>query len=166
VNWSTVVAVVGAILGVLLGSISTYLIDKDRSRKKRSWALTDGHVNLCADFLVHVVQWQNQLIWSNEKVMHRAGERDFVPYMEQESARVETLHQATMIPLFKLRLVGAREVVAIAEETMLVVYQLQSAFERGELDAATNDQIAQEWELMRDRFIAAARNGLHQLAAA
>ena len=154
-DWSILVATAGTIAGVIIGSLLTYVMDRDRRRAERAWALADAHAAIYARFLTHVVQWQNQIYWSRKELSAPGAATTAAKQAAEE--RIAVLHQASMIPLFELRLIGSIEVVRLGERVLAVVHDLQKRFTEGRLDEPGVAETSAAWVKARDEFIDAVR---------
>ena len=154
-DWGAVIAAVGTILGVLLGSGISSRLERQRRIQERNWAMADLHVAIYSDFITSAVRWQNLISWSQLKIDKSSTNLDAIRLAEGKN--IEDIHQEMMEPLFKLRMIGSVEVIAAGHQIMNVVYSMQQAFDLGELTPELADQINSKWEGARNSFIVAVR---------
>ena len=151
-NVDLIVTAAATIGGVLVGSFTSFLIERNRRRSETRFAFRNERKAVYANFMACVVRWQNEVAWRWDARFVEGAEPEVVMASD---GRIEELHQATMAPLFELRMVGSSAVVVAAENVIQFVYRYQEAHESPERD---KQSLNSEWVLHRDAFIRVARD--------
>ncbi len=150
-NTDVLITALATICGVLAGSITTYQVEKQRRKYEVSLSFRNERKAVYAIFMACIVRWENEIAWRWEaKYVDSATDA----VIQSSSRRIEELHQATMAPLFELRMVGSTDVVIAAEEVIQYVYFYEAEHEKSSFD---RDDLNSQWLLKRDSFIAKAR---------
>ncbi len=152
-----VVGVIG-LVGVVAGAAITSLAENRRVHRDRSWKAQDARAAVYAEFLASIVQWQHQITWSQDRIDASGSSLDSrLAKVEHLKDAIDAAHQAALVPLFRLRMIGSAAVVRWSQEVMHLNYWYQERFLGGGLDPELRDQFRGEWELVRDPFLDAVR---------
>ena len=147
-----VVTAFATIGGVLVGSATTYRLEKKRRLHDARMSFRSERKAVYANFLTSVVVWQNEISWLWKRRFEiKANEKDIA----FGSRKIEDSHQATMAPLFELRMVGNEKVVEAAEAVISFVYRYEKAHSEQTVDLQS---LEREWVIHRNLFISQVRS--------
>jgi hypothetical protein len=147
-----IVTAFATIGGVLVGSATTYRLEKKRRLHDAKMSFRNERKSVYANFLTAVVVWQNEIGWLWKKRFEANADEQEVSH---GTRKIQESHQATMAPLFELRMVGSENVVEAAEAIISFVYRYAEAHSKSKVDS---QNLEREWVTHRNLFISQVRS--------
>lgn len=164
------VTTIAGLGGVLIGSGFTIYNEREGRKWDQTLNLRSEKRKIYSDFLVCVARWQNELMWRWEKKHNKHMsflDDSTVQIHELESLEsreglgtnrsVEEAQQATMSPLFQIRMLGSPEVIVAADLIIANMYERKKEFSTHQPDFVL---LRRKWYDNRDGFIECVRKEL------
>ena len=125
-----------------------------RDRRDRAIRLLDDRKETYAQFMAAAAMYGNRMAETSDTQFGLPGNGDAV---QQALERENEAHQALMVPLFRLRMIGHPEVRTAGENVLNGLHRMRVEYRKTEKD---QELIDETWQSARDSFLEAARRGL------